>query len=90
MNRSLANKTRAVSKAARVVSKAAADNRSRASSQANSQGKAVSRVDNRSPGKAASKVSAKISPNKKTDFPRPWPGIFLAEAIVFVIVLDEA
>jgi len=72
MNRSLANETRAVSKAARVVSKAAAGNRS----QASSQDKAVSRVDNRSQGKAASKVSAKISPNKETDFPRPWPGIF--------------
>jgi hypothetical protein len=62
MNRSLANKTR-------VVSKAAAGNRS----QASSQDKAVSRVDNRSPGKAASKVSAKISP---TDFPRPCRGFF--------------
>jgi uncharacterized protein YjbJ (UPF0337 family) len=58
MNRSLANRTKVVSKVARAVSKAA-DNRSRAK-RASSQDKAASRVVNRSLGKAVNRLNAEF------------------------------
>jgi hypothetical protein len=87
MNRSLASNTKAGSKAAstkagstedKAGSRAAAGSRSRDSKVKNPD-RAASTAVSKSRGKADNRVaSAKASAGSCDQFPRPWPGIFLA------------
>jgi hypothetical protein len=76
MNRSPASKTKVVSKAVRVASKAAADSRSQAS-RASSPDRAVSKSLGKA-AKAVSGASAKVTASPtRSSFPRLCPGTFL-------------
>jgi hypothetical protein len=91
MNRSPASKTKVVSKAVRVASKAAADSRSQAS-RASSPDRAVSKSLGKA-AKAVSRASAKVTASPtRSSFPPALSGDFFARQrqSFLWIVLDEA